>query len=130
MIDPVFAGDLAARWIAAWNAHDLAAILALYRADFTMTSPYIAVVAGESSGRLQGREAVGDYWRRALERFPDLHFDLLHVLTGVDTVTLIYRSNRSGRAAEVFGLDGAGLIRSASAHYETFEKKSPLEAGS
>ncbi len=117
-IDARTANDLAQRWITAWNAHDLAAILALYREDFTMASPYIVTVVSEPSGRLQGREAVGAYWRRALERFPELHFELLNVLAGVDSVTLLYRSNRSGLAAEVFTLDESGLIRVAAAHYE------------
>ena len=109
---------LAQRWIAAWNAHDLEAILALYCDDFSMASPYIVNVANEPSGILRGKAAVGAYWRRALERFPELHFELLHVLTGIGGITLVYRSNRSGLAAEVFELDRNGLIRAARAHYE------------
>jgi hypothetical protein len=117
LINKARADDLAGRWIAAWNRHDLDAILALYRDDFTMASPYIMVVANEASGRLRGKPAVGAYWRRALERFPDVHFDLLHVLTGVNSLTLVYQSNRSGLVAEVFTLDEAGLISTAAAYY-------------
>ena len=111
------ASDVAQRWIAAWNTHDLDAILALYRDDFSMASPYIAAVAGEASGVLHGKVAVGAYWRKALERFPDLHFELLQVFAGVESITLVYQSNRSGLATEVFMLDAAGLIRAAAAHY-------------
>jgi ketosteroid isomerase-like protein len=111
------AAALAQRWIAAWNAHDLDAILALYRDDFSMSSPYISKVVGEASGRLHGKAAVGAYWQRALERFPDLHFELQHVLTGVDSLTLIYHSNRSGLAVELFDIDEHGVIAAARAHY-------------
>jgi hypothetical protein len=117
MIKADEAQALATRWIAAWNAHDLAAILALYRDDFTMASPYIQDVAGEGSGRLSGKDAVGAYWRRALGKYPDLHFELLHVLAGIDSVTLVYRSIGGRLAAEVLKLDTNGLIRAASAHY-------------
>src|SRR5690349_21379940 len=66
----------------AWNAHDLGRILAHYADDFEMTSPYIASLTGEPTGRLAGKEAVGAYWRAALERFPDVHFELVDVFLG------------------------------------------------
>ena len=123
VIDAARANDLAQRWIAAWNTHDLDLILALYRDDFTMASPYIVAVFNEASGKLQGKAAVGAYWRQALDRFPELRFELLHVLAGVDSLTLVYRSNRSGLAAEVFTLDESGLIGAAAAHYEPSRKE-------
>ena len=108
---------LADRWIAAWNAHDLAAILALYCDDFTMRSPYIADVVGDASGQLCGKDAVGAYWRRALQKYPELKFELLHVLTGVDSVALVYRSLGGRLANEVFVLAPDGRIAAASALY-------------
>ncbi len=117
MIRPDEAQALGTRWIAAWNTHDLAAILALYSDDFTMSSPYIADVAGEGSGTLLGKVAVGAYWRRALTKYPDLHFEPLHVLAGIDSVTLVYRGLGGRLAAEVLTIDANGLIRAASAHY-------------
>ncbi|MGH8455805.1 MAG: nuclear transport factor 2 family protein [Stenotrophobium sp.] len=117
MIAPERAQALADSWIAAWNAHDLKLVLAHYSEDFEMTSPYIVQITGEVSGTLRGKAAVGAYWRKALERFLELHFDPLHVLSSPASVTLVYRSNRSGIAAEVFFLDAQGLIWKAVAHY-------------
>lgn len=104
-------------WVAAWNAHDLPRILAHYRDDFTMSSPFIAQLAGEGSGTLHGKEAVAGYWRTALEQFADLRFELLHVLAGAESFVLVYRSVGGRLAAEVFYSDAQGLIYRASAHY-------------
>lgn len=116
MLNPEFAEHFAQEWIAAWNAHDLARILAHYTEDFDMSSPYITQFTGEASGTLKGKAAVAAYWTVALQRLPDLHFELEHVLVGADSITLLYRRQRN-LAAEVFFFDAAGLVRKACAHY-------------
>ena len=113
-----FAAQFAAEWIAAWNAHDLDRILSHYRDDFEMSSPVIVQVAGEPSGRLRGKGAVGAYWRKALDRLPDLHFELLTTLVGIDSVTLYYRGPR-GLSAEVFHFGDDGKVVRAHAHYDS-----------
>ncbi|PTU32600.1 nuclear transport factor 2 family protein [Stenotrophobium rhamnosiphilum] len=104
-------------WVAAWNAHDLPRILSHYSDDFEMTSPYIVQITGDASGTLRGKAAVGAYWQKALEKFPDLQFESQHVLYSPGSVTLIYRSNRSGLAAEVFFVNDDDKIFKAVAHY-------------
>lgn len=116
MITRAFADHFAAEWIDAWNHHDLDRILSHYSEDFTMSSPYIAQIAGEPSGRLQGKAAVGAYWKSALERMPDLRFEHHATLLGADSVTIYYRGAR-GMAAEVFFFDAQGQVREAAAHY-------------
>jgi ketosteroid isomerase-like protein len=111
-----FATQFAAHWIAAWNSHDLAWVLDHYADDFEMSSPYIARIAGEPSGTLRGKAAVGAYWAKALERMPDLRFELVDTLAGVDSVVLYYRGV-SGMAAEVFIFDAHGKVAKAHANY-------------
>lgn len=111
------ATTLAQSWIGAWNAHDLPRILSHYSDDFEMTSPYIVQITGEESGTLRGKAAVGAYWQKALEKFPELQFESQHVLYSPVSVTLIYQSNRSGLAAEVFFVNAEGKIFKAVAHY-------------
>ena len=117
MITREFGQEFAGRWIAAWNSHDLQRILSHYSEDFEMSSPYIAQMAGEPSGRLKGKAAVGAYWAKALQRTPDLRFELIQALTGADGVTIYYRGPR-GLVAEVVFFDVDGLVVKASAHYE------------
>ena len=112
-----FAHTFAKHWIEAWNAHDLPAILSHYSEDFQMYSPYIALIANEPSGILKGKQLVAAYWAAALEKMPALHFELLQVLVGVESVTIYYRGVR-GLAAEVFFFNEHGLVAKACAHYE------------
>lgn len=114
-----FAGD----WIAAWNSHDLDRVLTHYEDDFEMSSPLIATIAGEPSGKLRGIAAVRAYWAKALQKIPDLHFELVTTLVGVDSVTLYYRGHR-GLSAEVLHFGSAGKVRAAFAHY-SLEAQSP-----
>ncbi|MGH8494360.1 MAG: nuclear transport factor 2 family protein [Moraxellaceae bacterium] len=117
MLDAVFAERFAKSWIEAWNSHDLSAVLAHYRDDFEMRSPYIASISGVTEAMLCGKTAVGAYWQAALEKYRDLHFTLLHVLVSSESFMLVYRSVGGRLAAEVFYPDASGLIHRASAHY-------------
>lgn len=112
-----FAERFASDWIAAWNSHDLDRILAHYEDDFEMTSPLIVALVGEPCGKLRGKGAVGAYWAKALHKIPDLHFELLTTLAGVDSVTLYYKGHR-GLSAEVLHFGSTGKVRAAFAHYE------------
>lgn len=71
---------------------------------------------GEPSGTLKGKEAVGAYWAKALQLIPDLYFELIATLVGVNSITLYYNGVR-GPSAEVFHFNHEGNISSAYAHY-------------
>lgn len=116
MIQKDFAEKFAAEWMESWNAHDLERILSHYSDDFEMSSPLIAKVTDEVSGKLKGKDSVRAYWAKALERIPDLHFKLTTVLFGVDTVTLYYEGPR-GMSAEVFHFNADRKVDRAQAHY-------------
>lgn len=117
MIDKAFAEHFAHEWIAAWNSHDLQRILSHYAEDFEMASPFIVQVAGEPSGKLKGKQAVGAYWAKALALNPSLRFELIGVLAGIDSITLYYKGTR-GMATEVFHFDADRFVAKAFAHYE------------
>lgn len=115
-IDEEFANDFARAWIAAWNRHDLDAVLEHYRDDFEFTSPVIVRVVGEQSGRLGGKASVRAYWEKALAGRPDLYFELHDVLVGIDAVTLYYQGPR-GMGAETFFFGDDGKVIKALACY-------------
>jgi len=115
----------AAEWIAAWNAHDLPRILSHYRDDFEMRSPNIAEHGGVPSGTLEGKAAVGAYWRTALERNPGLHFELEATLLGVGGLVILYRTGLR-RAADVLEFDEDGQIVRAAAYYLKALQTTPI----
>jgi hypothetical protein len=116
-MDKAFAEHFAADWIESWNAHDLDRVLSHYDDDFEMSSPMIVQIAGQPSGRLFGKASVRTYWSKALELIPNLHFELVSVLAGVDSVTIYYKSAGGRLAAEVFFFDANQRVSRAVAHY-------------
>jgi ketosteroid isomerase-like protein len=91
-------------WYAAWNAHDLDAILEHYADDVEVTSPLVADLAGATGGRLVGKDALRAYFAAGLERFPDLRFEPLALYAGTESLVLRYRGP-GGESAEVVVLD-------------------------
>lgn len=104
-------------WIEAWNSHDMNAILNHYSEDIEITTPMIKMALGEGDGSLKGKEAVADYWRRALDKMPDLHFELYDVTEGVGSVALYYKSVMDKKAVEVMFFNEEGKVNKMFAHY-------------
>lgn len=90
MIGKKFAERFACDWTDSWNSHDLQRILSHYADQFEMSSPVIIEVAGEPSGTLKGKDAVGAYWAKALSLMPDLWFELVTTLIGVNSIALYW----------------------------------------
>lgn len=120
----VVAAEIARRfaneWVAAWNAHDLERVLVHYRDDFSMSSPIIIARGADPTGTCHGKPAVAAYWAAAMAGAkPPIHFELIGVYTGVDTVTIHYRSIGRGLVCETFTFDADHhVIVSAFACYE------------
>lgn len=72
---------------------------------------------GNPSGTIRGKEVLRDYFGKGLAAYPDLHFELLKIFTGVDSITLYYRSVKGMLAAEVMVLNHEGKIVKVMAHY-------------
>ena len=104
-------------WVAAWNAHDLERILSHYRDDVEIITPMIKMSLGIDTGSLVGKAAIANYWRAALEKMPDLHFELLDVCTGVNSIAVYYKSVMDKLAIEVMEFDGEGKVERVVVHY-------------
>jgi hypothetical protein len=117
MITRPLAENFAHEWIEAWNSHDLERILSHYAEDFEMTTPMIALVNGGGNGTLKGRDAVGAYWEKSLQKVPDLHFELCEVYFSVDSICISYKAVFGLRAVEYLWFGEDGKVKKASAHY-------------
>jgi uncharacterized protein (TIGR02246 family) len=102
--------ELAGRWVAAWNSHDVEAVLTHFSDDVVFTSPVAAQLVPGSAGVLRGKDALRAYWTTALERVPDLHFEVVAVYTGVDHVVINYRNHVGGLVCEVLRLSGPQVV--------------------
>ena len=109
----------AREWVGSWNSHDLDRILSHYTNDFQMTSPFIVKLMNEPTGTIKGKENVRAYWAKALERIPDLNFNLIEVLSSVNSITIYYHAVFGMRAAEVLFFNEGGKVKHAIAHYNS-----------
>lgn len=104
-------------WINSWNSHDMENILSHYSEDIEITTPMIKLAAGIDSGSLKGKELVADYWKKALTKIPDLHFELYDVTAGVNSVALYYKSIMDKKCVEVMFFNEQGKVNRMFAHY-------------
>jgi hypothetical protein len=113
-----FAREFAQDWVDAWNSHDLERILNHYEDEVLLTSP-VAVKLLSGDGTVRGKAALHEYFLRGVQAYPDLHFDLIDVLWGTETIVLYYFNNvRGSKTAEVLLLNAAGKIRGVWANYD------------
>lgn len=117
ILDPAWARAFAEEWVSAWNSHDIERILSHYREDFEMRSPLICERMGEPSGMLRGKEQVRRYWEIGLASSPPLHFELIDILVGVNSLVILYRSVGRRFVAEVLTFNEQGEVTQGSAHY-------------
>jgi len=114
-----FARQFGQDWVNAWNSHDLEAILAHYDDDVELISPVALQLLHNGDGVVRGKTALGTYFLRGLQAYPELHFDLIDVLWGLETVVVYYRNNvRQGKAAEVMQISATGKVRRVWANYD------------
>lgn len=94
-------GQFAHQWIEAWNARGLERVLTHCAGDIVFSSPTATRVVPDSGGTVRGKDALRNYWTLALQRNPDLHFELVGVYAGVDTIVLHYQNQLGSLVNEV-----------------------------
>lgn len=104
-LDTQFAEKFAAEWIAAWNERDLERIMAPYAHDIEFHSPSIRVVMKNDINFLKGTVDLKQYWSRAIELLPDLHFEFRELFLSSDALTISYSNERGQTVAETFMFD-------------------------
>ena len=113
------AKEFADQWIAAWNSHNLDAIVSHYDEDVKLISPAAARILGDASGTVEGSAALRDYFRRGLELFPNLQFELLDVMRGLSSIVLCYKNQKGTRTAEFMEFGKNGKIIRVVANYSS-----------
>src|SRR5690242_11075706 len=89
--------QLAEDWIASWNARDLEAIISHYDERVELISPVAEQLLGNSNGKVSGKASLRAYFKRGLEAYPELHFELKDVLAGVNSLVLYYTNQKGTR---------------------------------
>ena len=77
----------------------------------------IKLAAGIESGSLKGKENIKEYWKKALQKIPDLNFELYEVTSGINSVALFYKSVMDKKAIEVMFFNDQGKVNKMYALY-------------
>jgi hypothetical protein len=105
------------KWVEAWNAHDIEAVLEHFHDDVVFTSPVAARVMPDTGGVVAGKDSLRHYWATALKSLPDLHFEVIGCYRGQSTLVINYRNHLGGLVNEVLTFDDAGLVREGHGTY-------------
>jgi ketosteroid isomerase-like protein len=104
-------------WVAAWNAHDLEAIISHYDERVELISPVAEQLLGIPNGKVTGKASLREYFQRGLKAYPELHFDLKDVLAGLNSLVLYYTNQKGTRTGEFMDLGAGGKVTRVVAHY-------------
>ncbi len=105
------AEEFVTTWIAAWNRHDLDAVMAMCADDVVFESTFLIDMFDTPSGILRGKDELRR-WFAANMAPGEIHIDdPIHVLVGLDSVVLV-ESISGTVAANVFTLHDGKITRS------------------
>lgn len=118
MITEEFAKHFAAEWVLSWNSRNMDQILSHYSEDFSIESPKALKLLPESKGIIRGKPAVRAYWTIAIEKTPDLEFEIIDVLTGLNALTIYYLNKATQRkSTESMFFNEEGKVNKAFVHH-------------
>ncbi|MHC4552981.1 MAG: nuclear transport factor 2 family protein [Planctomycetota bacterium] len=117
MIDPKKAQNYAQNWIAAWNGHDIDAIMDFYADSLRHVTPKLTMLFGAASHKIEDKKELRDYFEAALKRSPDLQFTLQEVFSGAESIVIIFDSTTGIRVAVTLIFDADMKITRYMAHY-------------
>ena len=81
---------IAQQWFAAFNAHDLENLLALYADDAQHYSPKLKLRQPETKGLIIGKDALRSWWKDSFERLPSLRYESTRFIADDDSVFMEY----------------------------------------
>ena len=112
--------ELAHKWIEAWNNHDLDAIMSHYAEEVELVSPLAVKLLGNPDGKVTGKKDLRAYFTKGLAANPELRFDPIQTLIGVESIVMYYRKDHL-LSAEFVMVNSEKLITQVKAHYSSLD---------
>jgi hypothetical protein len=105
-------------WLAAWNAHDLDAVMACYSEDVDFVASTVVQRWGRQDGRLHGTIELRRHFELGLELAPQLTFTEEALLSNPLGYALLYRRENNNRVVDVVELNSIGRAARVRAFYQ------------
>jgi len=105
------ARERAKHWCDAWTRGDLDAVMEHYADNVRLSSPTVIKRLGIKSGWIGGKDKVREHFPVGIQA-PNLRFEFVDVLLGVDGMSVVYRRENGALVVDVVELDseGKGLV--------------------
>jgi hypothetical protein len=103
-------------WCDAWNLRDLDGIMRHYAEDVEFSSPTVVKRWGVADGWLRGKAKLRENFAIGMKA-PNLHFELIDVLLGVNAMCVVYRREAGALVTDLVEFDGEGKGRRIIACY-------------
>jgi len=85
------------------DSHDLDAIMSHYAPEIVLTIAGCGEALNDLSGAVRGQLALREYFKRGVEAYPNLAFELLDVMWGLSSVVLYYKNQNGHDLRRVYG---------------------------
>jgi hypothetical protein len=115
-------GQVARRWLAAFNAGDVDALIDLYAEDAVHESPKVRKAMPGSDGKLAGKAAMREWWQEAFSRLPGMTYELTALTSDRSRAVIEYIRRAPGEAplavAEAFVVHEGKIVHSIVYHFD------------
>ncbi|MES2701117.1 MAG: nuclear transport factor 2 family protein [Bacteroidota bacterium] len=112
--------DIARQWFAAFNAHDVEAILCLYNDEAQHYSPKLKIRQPETEGLIRGKDALRAWWQDAFARIASLQYEPTLLTANDDRVFMEYVRKAEGEpdmlVAEALEMEDGLIVASRVYH--------------
>jgi ketosteroid isomerase-like protein len=112
--------EIAQKWFAAFNEHNLEYLLSLYDDNAVHYSPKLKIRQPETKGYVTGKAQLRVWWQDAFERLPTLHYAVTTLTASEDRVFMEYTRQVAGEedmlVAEVLEVKDGLIVASRVYH--------------
>ncbi len=82
--------QIADKWFAAFNEHDLENLLSLYDDHAQHFSPKLKIRKPDTQGLIKGKAALREWWQDAFDRLPSLQYEVIKLTADEEQVFMEY----------------------------------------
>lgn len=112
--------NIATKWFAAFNEHNLENLLGLYSDTAEHFSPKLKIRQPETNGLIKGKPALRAWWKDAFDRLPTLNYEVKKLTADEEQVFMEYIRHVKGeedlRVGEVLEIKNGMIVASRVYH--------------
>jgi limonene-1,2-epoxide hydrolase len=112
--------EIAIKWFAAFNEHNLENLLSLYDVNAQHYSPKLKIRQPETKGLIQGKNALRAWWKDAFDRLPTLKYEVIKLTADEEQVFMEYTRFAEGEeplgVGEVLEIENGTIVASRVYH--------------